>query len=987
MRSLLPILATALAGLLATHPVEAQTPRFDRDVLPVLSDRCFPCHGPDSGARKADLRLDLRETAFAPREHGAAVVPKDRGASALWQRITSDDPGTIMPPPDSGLSVTTEEAEILGRWIDAGAPWSSHWAFAPPDDPIPPGVVDTSWPRNGIDTFVLARLEAEGLRPNRPAEPGALLRRVHLDLTGLPPTPDELDAFLADPSERAYEQVVDRLLASPRHGERMAWPWLEATRYADTDGYQGDPTRNAWPWRDHLVRMLNANQRFDRFTIEALAGDLLPDATPEQRLATGLLRNNAHNGEGGRIAEETRVENVFDRTETVGTVWLGLTLECARCHDHKYDPIPQRDYYRLYAFFDQTSESGSGRRGGVLAPAMNWTSEADRVRLAALDRQLAALAAALLADDPALDAAQQAWETEQAAALRAAQAEFVASELGGWQRSRDFAPPGDDPNRMFAEAYAPERLDEAGAQWHEAAELRDGEALQLPEGQYTTYFRRTIHSPTARRMQLSLGSDDAIRVWCDGEQVLANDVRRGVRADQESVTLRLQPGTHQLLVKIVNTGGLGGFYFRVVEETPGDLPAETVQALLAEARTDEQRNALRLAFRRANVTGHAEREAERDALRTERDALRQRGMQVSVMDHLPPERRRTTHVLGRGDYQSPGEAVTAGTPEFLPPLADHSPEHPPTRLDLARWLVSGQHPLVARVAVNRAWQTFFGRGLVATQEDFGRQGERPTHPDLLEWLAYEFVASGWNVKALHRRIVLSATYRQSAAAAPGSFADDPQNLLLARSPRFRLPAWMLRDQALALSGRLVEQLGGAPVRPYQPAGIWDEATFGVIRYQQDDGAALYRRSLYTFWRRIVGPTFFFDTPARLTCTVRRSETNTPLHALTTLNETGFVEAARGLAERSFGQASRTDDRIAWLFRAATCRSPEPAELAVLRARFEESRTLFANAPPRAGALLGVGAAAPATALPPDEFAALTVVASVVLNLDEVLTRP
>jgi hypothetical protein len=963
----------------------AQDVRFDRDVLPILSDRCFACHGPDGEAREAGLRLDLREAVVA--ESDGPVVPGSRERSLVWRRVTSTDPDQVMPPPGSGLRLDEREIATLGAWIDAGAPWSAHWAFDAPAAAPPPAAAAGGWVRNGIDHFVLARLEAAGLQPGPPADPAALLRRVHLDLTGLPPTLAQIDAFVRDPSDAAYAQVVEDLLASPHYGERMAWPWLEAGRYADTDGYQADPTRTAWPWRDHLVRALNANQPFDQFTVEALAGDLLPDATAEQRLATGLLRNNAHNGEGGRIPEETRIENVFDRTEMVGTVWLGLTLECARCHDHKYDPISQRDYYRLFAFFDQTSETGQGRSGGVLAPAMRYLPPEDRRRLAGLDAEISAREAALVAADPDLDAAQARFEREEGLALRAAAAAFVPSTLGPWQQSRAFGPDDGEATTMFAARYAPERGDEAGAGWSDQPALRDGEVLALPTGRFAVYFRRSIDCATARRMQLGLGSDDAIKVWCNGEQVLATDVRRAVAADQERAELRLVAGRNELLVKIVNTGGAGGVFCRPVAETPGDLPAEVSRALLAapEVRAPETRDLLLRFFRRGRAAGFAAREAAVAALRAERETLLGASLQVSVMDQLPVDRRRSTRVLARGNYQTPGEVVGAGTPSFLPPLRAAGDR--PDRLDLARWLVSGEHPLTARVAVNRAWQTLFGRGLVATPEDFGRQGERPTHPELLDWLARRFVASGWDLKALHRLIVQSATYRQAAVASPQSLAVDPRNDLIGRSPRPRLPAWMLRDQALALSGRLVTGVGGAPVRPYQPTGIWDEATFGAIKYRQDQGDALYRRSLYVFWRRIVGPTFLFDTPARLTCTVRPTATNTPLHALTTLNETGFVEAARGIAERAASVAVDPARRLRWMFRAATAREPRTAELAVLVDRLAACRSAFAADEARAAALLAVGAAPVPGGTTEPELAALTVVASLILNLDEVLCRP
>ncbi len=977
----------SLTGLLLlAAAVRAQQVSFAHDVLPLLSDRCFRCHGPDSRTRKGELRLDDERDVFRPRDAGAIVVAGEPEHSELLRRITATDDDR-MPPADSQLTLSTAEVATLRRWIEQGAKWGTHWSFAAPAPVAPPAMTDRTWPRNDIDAFVLDALQRRGQTPNPPAAPAQLLRRVTLDLTGLPPTVDELDAFVADPSDAAYERIVDALLASPRYAERMAWPWLEASRYADTDGYQADPTRIAWPWRDWLVRALDDNMPFDRFTTLVLAGDLLPDATMEQRLATGLLRNNAHNGEGGRIAEETRVENGFDRTETVATVWMGLTFECARCHDHKFDPITQRDYYRLFAFFDQTSESGAGRSNGVLAPTMRYLADPQQQRrLQTVQTEIAGIEAQLFGDDATLDAREAVWLAAHEDAARQFAASTQPARLGPWSRSAPFTAAAAE---MFALAFAPETEPLAATvAWQAEPALVDGTVLALPDGQFTTYFRRTITAASPRRMSLSLGSDDAIKVWCNGTLLLQNDTRRGAAPDQERIELPLRAGDNTLLIKIVNTGGIGGIYCKVIDETAPTLPAPLARAALvpADRRTQAQRRTLRDAFRSEVVAGHGERRAAHDALQRERDALEQRGLPVAIMDELPAERRRRTPIYERGNYQAPRDHVQPGTPAFLPPLRA-ADGHTANRLDLARWLVSGEHPLTARVAVNRAWQTFFGRGLVATSEDFGRQGERPSHAALLDALAVRFVASGWNVKALHRLIVTSATYRQSAAAPASAFAADPRNEWLARSARHRLPAWMLRDQALALSGRLVERLGGEPVRPYQPDGVWAEATFGQIRYTQSQGEDLHRRSLYTFWRRIVGPTMLFDTPARQACVVNRSITNTPLHALTTLNETGFVEAARGLGARAYRAGGDDRQRVSWLFRAATARHPDAEELRVLLHRVAADLAHFTADADAARALTTVGATPAEHDIPAAELAAFTHLAALVLNLDEVLTRP
>ena len=984
--------AIATTLLLATPTVTAQigtaTPKvsFARDVLPILSDRCFTCHGPDAAARKADLRLDDKDSVFGHRDGSPIIVPGKPEQSELIHRITAsgDD---VMPPPESNLQLTAAEIATLRQWVEEGADWKKHWAFVSPSTTTIPEVEQTSWARNAIDAFVLKKLESTDMHPGAAAAPEALLRRVSLDLTGLPPTPSQLDAFLSDPSPAAYDRIVDKLLASPHYGERMAWPWLEASRYADTDGFQNDPTRTAWPWRDWLVRSLNDNLPFDQFTLQVLAGDQLPNATSQQRLATGLLRNNTHNGEGGRIAEETRIENIFDRTETVGTVWMGMTFECARCHDHKYDPISQADYYSLFAFFNQTSESGSGRSGGKLPPTMRYVHDKqDRVRLKALAAQIDEHEQTQRRADGEADRAQAQWETAHQQRLTQLMQSLQPATLGPWWQSIRFEPGKDGPNSMFGEAFTAESTAKfrTGPTWRLAPEIIDGKVMAFPQGIYTDYFYRTITTDSPRRMRISLGSDDAIKVWCNGNLVLQNNVRRGAKPDQERAELQLQEGSNDLLIKVINTGGAGGMYFRPIGETVGNLPFEVTQALISKShkRTDAQKISLQHYYRSQHVDGFAARAQLLQTLRDEQVSLERTALDVSVMDDLPRARQRTTHVLERGDYQQPQDEVDASTPSFLPPLT----QTPATRLDLARWLISEEHPLTARVAVNRAWQTLLGRGLVATAEDFGRQGDRPSHPELLDWLANHFVNDGWDLKSLHRLIVTSSTYRQSAATSAAAFATDPDNRLLARSARPRLPAWMLRDQALALSGRLAPTIGGMPVRPYQPDGIWAEATFGTIRYRQDSGEALYRRSIYVFWRRIVGPTMLFDTQSRHACVVKRSITNTPLHALTTLNETGFVEAARGLATRAWRAAQTPTDRITWLFRTATARQPTDKELQVLESRLQQCIDHFTSDLEAANKFLAVGDTKPDAAMQPQQLAALTVLASIVLNLDEVLTR-
>jgi hypothetical protein len=794
-----------------------------------LSDNCFRCHGPDPLKRKARLRLDDEKNVKKDRR---VIVPGKSAESEVYQRLTAEDQGEVMPPLGALRRPSAKQIALIKRWIDAGAPWGEHWALTRLVRPALPRLTQVSDRAcNPIDAFVLARLERERLAPAAPAERATLIRRVTLDLTGLPPTPAEVDAFEADTAPDAYDKVVDRLLASPAFGERMAWDWLDAARYADSNGYQGDGDRTMWPWRDWVVRAFNRNLPFDRFTVWQLAGDLLPDATLEQKLATAFCRNHMINGEGGRIPEENRVDYVMDMTETMGTVWLGLTLNCCRCHDHKYDPLTQRDYYRLTAFFNQTPVDGSG--GNPQTPPVLEVSNVDQIhRLGQLKQ--AALSAAL--------------------------------ELERYERS---------------------------------------------------FFPRA----------------------------------QGKSAEQSDKAAKL-PDEIRTILKVPAVGRNSGQLNKLEKHWEKETPAYAEQVRKVRGAVDS------------------------------RDGFSRSLPRVMIMEDQ--RQLRQTYVLDKGLYEKRGEVVTAATPAKLPPLPAGVPAN---RLALARWLVAPENPLTARVAVNRLWQQFFGIGLVKTTEDLGVQAEKPSHPELLDWLAVEFRQSGWDIKRLCRLLVTSATYCQSTKVTPEVLERDPQNRLLARGPRFRMPSWMLRDQALAASGLLTVRFGGVGVRPYQPPGVWEEATFGNTRYAQDHGEALYRRSLYTFWRRIIAPTLFFDAASRQVCTVKQVRTNTPLHALTTLNDVTYVEAARALAERALLTAGmQPEERIERAFRLVLARRPTSEEMGVLRAGLERARGEFGRHPEAARKLLHVGESPRNEALDPVQHAAYTVVCNAILNLDEALTK-
>jgi hypothetical protein len=822
MRSLFQWVLLWAAGTV----VPAAEVDFPRDVLPILSDKCFHCHGPDEAERKAKLRLDAVEGAL--RKSEPVIVPGKSAESELVRRILATDPDELMPPVDSNRNLSAAQKDILKRWIDEGAKWGRHWAFVKPEKPTPPAT-DDPWVRNDVDRFVLAGLSKNGIRPQAEAERRTLIRRVTLDLTGLPPTAEEIRAFVRDKSAKAFEKVVERLLKSPHFGERMAWDWLDLARYADTNGYQGDRTRTMWPWRDWVVAAFNANMPYDQFTVEQLAGDMLPKATLEQKVATGFHRNHMINGEGGRIAEENRVEYVFDQVETTSTTWLGLTMTCSRCHDHKYDPILLDDYYGLFDIFNRTPVSGAGGNA-QMPPIVEVFSDAERKKLA-----------------------------EMGAAISRIGKEVDELELTLFPR------PKGKP------AVASEK----------AAKLAGS-------------VKGELKKTAARRNRRRFG-------------------------DFKTAFKKSAPDYVKLLGKLEKA-------MIARESFSGSLP------------------------------------------------------RVMVMQDTKP---RDTFVLERGTYNKPGRKVKAQLISSL-----HSPpkDAPVNRLTMAKWLVDPKNPLTARVTVNRFWQMLFGAGLVRTPEDFGLQGQKPTHPELLDWLAVEFVESGWDVKRLLELMVTSTTYRQSTRAGEEAYANDPDNRQLARGPRFRLPSWMIRDQALAIAGLLNRKAGGPSVNSYQPEGIWSEATFGKIKYKQDTGDKLYRRSLYLFWRRIVGPTTFFDVAKRQTCEVKPPRTNTPLHALVTMNDITYVEAARMFAENVLRSSASERKRIRSAFLATTGRSPNAAEIKILQAKLKQLHGTYVADPKSAEKIAGAGESPRDDKLPAVEVAAYTGLCNLILNLDEVITK-
>lgn len=1002
-------LVIASLGCCAGNLCRAEQPiDFARDIQPILSENCFHCHGPDAANRAADLRLDQQAGAET------MLTPGDREDSELFRRIAAADADELMPPPGSNRSLTAAQIELIGRWIDQGAAWGEHWAFAPlvrPELPAPQHTVE-----HPIDRFVLAMLNREGVEPSPPAPPEALLRRVSLDLTGLPPTPEELDAFLADPSPQAYARAVDRLLQSPAYGERMAWDWLDAARYADSNGYQGDGERTMWPWRDWVVEAFNRNLPLDQFTLWQIAGDLLPDATFEQKLATGFLRNHMINGEGGRIAEENRVEYVFDMTETVGTLWLGLTFNCCRCHDHKFDPLTQQDYYQLFAFFNQTPVDGGGGNPRT-PPVLAVPDEDQQQQLDQLQSQLAEARQHLQQHGEQLQTELPQWEQATLARLDSVGhwRDLVPTKYSAQAQELTLLPDGsllasganpEQDTYRLSYSLPPSRLTGLRIEALRHESMTAGSLARSGSGNFVlTSVEVQLQRENLPPLPLKIASGKASfeqggfgisGVWDDdpgsgwavyaGQPITRNHEAVLIFAEsieldagaELSVTLRHESPHRQ--------HNLGRFRLSMTSDAEPALAGDddrllAALSLPADARSNEQQQLL-VEHQRRDDGRYGELAKAVETIEQQLTAVRRSVPQVMIMGDRPE--RRKTYMLQVGLYSKPGEEVSADVPGFLPDLPAGAT---PDRLALAQWLIDDRNPLTARVTVNRFWQQLFGVGLVNTPEDFGIQGERPRYHALLDWLAADFRDNGWDVKALLRLIVTSRTYQQASGMSDASFERDPDNRLLARGPRRRLPAWMLRDQALAISGLLVPQIGGKPVNGYQPPGIWEEATFGQKKYVQDHGSALHRRTLYTFWRRIVAPTMLFDNAPRQVCSVSPRLTNTPLHALTTLNETTYVESARALAQRVLETHPEERERIVSAFRLATARVPREAEIAILQSRLAILRDQFASDPGSAERLLAIGQSPRNEALDPLEHAAWTALSSLILNLDEAITKP
>jgi hypothetical protein len=1069
----------------AAKPVD-----FNRDIRPILSDTCFKCHGPDEHARMANLRLDETEGLFVDRGGYRIIVPGHSAQSKLYQKISSKDDSFRMPPIYSGRTLTPKQIELFKEWIDQGAKWDTLWSLVPPKRPPVPEVKDKTWARNPIDNFVLARLESEGLKSSPEADRATLLRRVYFDLTGLPPTPAEIDAFLADHSPDAYEKRVDQLLASPHYGERMAMPWLDVARYADTHGYHIDSLRDMWVWRDWVIKAFNQNMPFDEFVLDQVAGDLLPNATDDEKVASGFNRNHMITLEGGAIPEEYHVEYVVDRVSTTSTAFLGLTMGCARCHDHKFDPITQKDFYRFFAFFNTVPERGLDGFEGNAVPVLPMPSHAQQQQLEEVKTQIAATLATL--PEKEVLAQRNEWQKLALTSIAEPTREGLTAYFPFDGDLTDASGNHHDAKAVRGEAvyeeaivakgadFSPETQVSFGTQgdfertkpfalalWVEPAPAHGVEVLQKRDAGKNWHgwelaFDDPTYSGNQKRMahfQMRLagrwpvdaievenkeplaldgphhlmidydgsGKASGIRLYVDSKPVESEVLKDQLKGEFRT-SVPLETGDKSLGTPFEGRLDDLRIYNRTlngaeVEELAISLPArslllaldgrpaEEIAALQPEkppkevqigeadkAQTKEDKEKALEKERQTRLSDyfleHAAAEKERGLyaqlkeLRKERANLKDAIPTVMIMAEM--QKPRDTFVLGRGQYDNPKDKVTPGVPAVLPPMA---PGLPMNRLGLAKWIVSPANPLAARVAVNRYWQEYFGAGIVKTSEDFGSQGEQPSNPTLLDWLATEFVATGWNVKAMQRLIVTSATYRQSSHVTPELEERDPENRLLARGPRFRLPAELIRDDALAVSGLLNDRIGGPSVYPYQPKGLWEEMAFGSgftgQTYTESTGRELYRRSMYTVWKRTVPPAALvtFDAPDREKCTARRSITDTPLQALVLMNDPTYVEAARFLAARMIAEGGTAPvARIQYAFRLATGRIPDSQETAVLVEAANEALADFRQHRDEAAALLTVGASKSNQSQDPQELAAWTTVASMILNLDETITK-
>ena len=1035
----------AVAGvLLFASASAAEHVQFNRDIRPIFSDTCFACHGPDENKVKGKLRLDSLDAARKGGKSGEpAITPGHPEKSEVMKRLLTKDTDDHMPPADFHKVLSKAQIALVEQWIKEGAEYQGHWAFQIPVKPTVPTIPAGG---NAIDGFLAQGLTAKGLKPNGDAPKATLLRRAALDLTGLPPSDADLQAFLADASPEAWSKAIDRLMASPHYGENMAMQWLDFARYADSNGFQSDTQRTMWPYRDWVIKAFNDNKPFDAFTVEQLAGDLLPHATRDQIVATAFHRNHRLNGEGGRIVEEWFAENVIDRIETTGSTWMGLTMNCCRCHDHKYDPISQKEFYQFFAYFNSNNESGvlgefggSGRTraGGNTAPLISLPTEEQQKQIDATSAALSSAEAALKGIPSSQPELFAKWLDRQRAAFSKEgvawqslpdekvtakeNAEFKRLDDGSWLVSGGTA---DKETYVVEASPAPGlltalRLEALPDDSHpgkslgrafngnfvlSAFEIRlktsDGKTTNLPLVKAETDYDQAGWSiaklgPAPMTKGKAKKADNNKAGWAIGGNLAENRVPRKAIFTIAPTTI---PAGAKLVVVMrhdaVANHSMGRFRLNLSGQDPKllslktDPAAEAARRLMAkpvDQLTKTETKTLEKLFAESPEHPRFAATAKVTTAKTAFDTANNAPVTVMVMNELPKPR--DAFVLLRGEYDKIGPKVERALFRALPPMPAGEPNN---RLGFARWLVSGTHPLTGRIWVNRAWERFFGIGLVKTSENFGSQAEWPSNPELLDWLAVEFVDRKWDMKAMQKLIMTSSAYRRSAAVTAEMLDKDPDNRLLARGPRFRLPAEVIRDQALWTAGLLVDKQGGPSVKPYMPEAVWDETSvYGDMRnYKADTGEGLWRRSLYTIWKRTAAPPtmLLFDSAGREVCTVKRSRSNTPMQALSLLNEVTFVEAARKLAEQSLRQPGDNDAKLAWTFRKVVRRDATPAELTVLRKGLDKRLATYAADATLAPKLLAQGLSKAAADLDPNQLAAWTATANILLNLDETVTR-
>lgn len=991
--------------------VNAKKIKFDRDVLPIISDKCFACHGPDPATRQADLRLDIKEGAFSEPSGYPIIVPGEPENSELVLRITHEDLDRRMPPQSQNRQPTQEQIDTLIQWIAEGAEWEEHWAYNPPQRIDPPKVQKTDWIQNPIDNFILSNLEKEGLEPSSQADKRTLIRRLYFDLTGLLPPAGEVEQFIRDERPEAYEELVNRLLTKPQFGEKLAIYWLDLVRYADTSGYHSDENVSVWPYRDYVIKAFNENMPFDQFTIENLAGDLLPNATPEQKVASGYNRLIQTTAEGGAQAKEYLAIYAADRVRTTASVWLGATLGCAQCHDHKFDPYTAKDFYSFAAFFADVEGPGVYRGGSKWDPVVMLPTPEQQSELDKIDDDLIRLRKVFDLSSPGLHSEQKKWEDEIKPLLSSTEpADFawvddVQSNGGRTEGKWSFVENTEAP--VFSKKHS--RLQTANPDqlvqhsFHNANRkftLNDDDKL------FAYVWLDPENPPKTIMLQWNDGNWDHRAFWGEDKITygeIGNDtpahkpmgelpkLGEWIRLEVDPVIVGLKSGSVLNGMAFTQFGGKAYWDIAGITTTIGFVTKNSHDAAVIDAiqvdsfvRTTNQRKQIEDYYKKIAPA--------LDGIRNEIASLEKRKVEIRTQSPYSlttvSVQPRTTRILPRGNWlDDSGDIIDPMIPEFMGDLGINNRRS--TRLDLAKWVVSRKNPLTARTFVNRLWALNFGTGISRVLDDLGAQGEPPVHSDLLDWLAVEFMDSGWNVKHIVKTIVSSNAYRQSSKPNDVLHEKDPYNRLIARQSNWRLDAEIVRDNALLLSGLLEDKIGGPSVRPYQPVGYYSNLNFPKRKYVHDNGESQYRRGLYTHWQRtFLHPSMMaFDAPSRQECTAERPSSNTPMQALTLLNDPTYVEAARTFAARIIKEGGETpEDRISWAYRQSLSRSPNPNELELINGMFEKHKMQYAQNPESASKLISTGESPLIQGIDATEHAAWTSVARVILNLHETITR-